>query len=79
MDWIQQVWHLLLGWATTATRELLVHQLGMIFFQDHMKDEWSKAVANYDWQMHYFKGYAEFTETILKGSEYSQDDKLFVA
>ncbi|KAK4080354.1 hypothetical protein Trihar35433_1459 [Trichoderma harzianum] len=77
MDWIKEVWDLLLGWATAATRELLIHQLGMIFFQDHMRDEWSKAIANYDWQMYYFKGYAEFTEMILKGSEYSQDKKLF--
>ncbi|EHK22274.1 uncharacterized protein TRIVIDRAFT_60857 [Trichoderma virens Gv29-8] len=77
MDWIKEVWGLVISWATMARRELLIHQLGMIFFQDHMKDEWSKAIANYDWQMYYFKGYAEFTKMILEELEYSQDEGLF--
>ncbi|UKZ73881.1 hypothetical protein TrVFT333_001535 [Trichoderma virens FT-333] len=77
MDWIKEVWGLIISWATMARRDPLIHQLGMIFFQDHMKDEWSKAIANYDWQMYYFKGYAEFTKMILEELEYSQDEGLF--
>ncbi|KAL7950222.1 heterokaryon incompatibility domain-containing protein [Trichoderma barbatum] len=81
MSWLREVWSLLLSWASDITfrsaRGQLIHQLGMIFFQDHMKDEWSKAVANYDWQMYYFKGYAEFTKMILEESDYSEDEKLF--
>ncbi|KAL7938012.1 heterokaryon incompatibility domain-containing protein [Trichoderma chlorosporum] len=76
-DWTKEVWSLLRSWAMAANRELLAHQLGMIFFQDHMKDEWSKAIANYDWQMYYFKGYEEFTKMLLEDVEYSQDEKLF--
>jgi hypothetical protein len=81
MNWIKEVWGLLLSWLTNNTsstaRELLIHQLGMIFFQDHMKAEWSKAIVNYNWQMYYFKGYAEFTKMVLEDREDSLDEKLF--
>ncbi|KAM0256667.1 hypothetical protein ACHAQJ_004821 [Trichoderma viride] len=81
MNWIKEVWGLVLSWVTDNTsstsQHLLIHQLGMIFFQDHMKAEWSKAIVNYNWQMYYFKGYAEFTKTVLEDLENSLDEKLF--
>ncbi|KAL6908483.1 heterokaryon incompatibility domain-containing protein [Trichoderma evansii] len=80
MNWLQEVWSLLRSWTTGSnsltTLGLLIHQLGMIFFQDHMKAEWSKSITNYDWQMYYFKGYGDFMRTVTEDLEDPLDEKL---
>lgn len=81
VNWLKEVWGLLLSWTNNSTswpnaRALLIHQLGMIFFQDHMKTEWSKTISNYDWQMYNFKGYEEFVKMLLEDLDDFQDEQL---
>ncbi|KAH8680633.1 heterokaryon incompatibility protein-domain-containing protein [Xylariales sp. PMI_506] len=83
-SWILEVLSLLVGGViprggapvSVPPSASLVHQLGMILFQDHMKAEWSKNITSLSWQMYYFKGYEPFTKMVLENVDYPQDEEL---